>query len=140
MNKKTIQYKKGIVFTKEQISELFLSDPDWSSGKYPDRLFRAVNKSDWFLSAWDGEKLVGFINCIDDGCMTCFLLYLIVDTNYKRSGIGTTLLKKMIRHYKAYNRIMLTTETDNIAFYERLGFTRKEYDVAMYRKQWIFTE
>ena len=130
-----IHYKEGIVFSKEQISDLFLTD-NWSSGKYPDKLFRAINGSGWLLSAWDNDNLVGFINCIDDGCMTCFLVFLIVHPNYQGKGIGSALLQKMKEHYKSYNRIMITTETDNIEFYSKFDFKRNDDDVAMYLKQW----
>ncbi len=39
-------------------------------------------------SAWDGEKLVGLISVMDDGIMTAYIHYLLVDPDYQYNGIG----------------------------------------------------
>ena len=131
----TIEYKEGVVFSKEQLAELFLTD-NWNSGKHPAKLFRAVSGSDYQLSAWDGEKLAGFVNAIDDGCMTCFIVFFIVDPNYQKQGIGTYLLQKTLDHYKTFNRRITTTEIDNINFYKKIGFSRNDDDVSMFNNHW----
>lgn len=53
-----IKFKETKEFTKQQLEQLFLS-VNWSSGKYPDRLVRAMENSSNVISAWDGDKLVG---------------------------------------------------------------------------------
>ena len=55
-----IEYKEKKDFTREQIEELFLS-VNWLSGKYPERVVKALRDSSKVISAWDGERLIGLI-------------------------------------------------------------------------------
>lgn len=52
-----IQYTEEKIFTAEQVEELFLS-VKWISGKYPDRLYRALLNSSTVITAWDNKRLV----------------------------------------------------------------------------------
>lgn len=54
----TIEYKHTKEFTSSQLQRLFLS-VNWESGKYPDKLVRAMHNSTRVISAWDGDKLIG---------------------------------------------------------------------------------
>ena len=45
-------------FTKRQVQQLFLS-VRWTSGNYPERLYKALMNSSTVLTVWDDEKLVG---------------------------------------------------------------------------------
>ena len=49
-----IQYTEKKIFTAEQVEELFLS-VKWISGKYPDRLYRAL--------LWYYVKISDNLNC-----------------------------------------------------------------------------
>ena len=52
-------------FTSQQAADLFLS-VRWVVGKYSDRLHKALMNSSRVISAWDGDRLVGFIRVMDD--------------------------------------------------------------------------
>ena len=86
-----IEYKDTHDFTKEQLERLFLS-VEWSSGHFPDRLVSAMKKYDSVFTAWDGEKLVGLICALDDGCMNAYIHYLLVDPEHQHMSIGKTLI------------------------------------------------
>jgi len=72
-----IKYSNNKEFTADQLQSLFLS-VEWSSGNYPDKLQVAMKNSHTVFSAWDGEELVGLINCLSDGIMTAYFHYLLV--------------------------------------------------------------
>lgn len=63
---KDIQYKTTKEFSENALKDLFLS-VNWSSGNYPEKLVIAMENSSSVFTAWDGEKLVGLINVLDDG-------------------------------------------------------------------------
>ena len=117
----TIEYKDTKEFTAEELERLFLS-VKWSSGAYPDRLVVALRNSDTVLSAWDGQRLVGLINVLDDSIMTAYIHYLLVDPEYQGHGIGRELTRRVLDRYKDYLRILLVSYEDGVAFYESLGF------------------
>ncbi len=72
-----IVYKETKDFTEQEVEELFLS-VKWLSGKYPERLIKALKSSSLVVTAWDGTQLVGLIRALDDGEMVAFLHYLLV--------------------------------------------------------------
>ena len=117
----TIEYKETKEFTAEELERLFLS-VKWLSGAYPDRLVVALRNSDTVLSAWDGQRLVGLINVLDDSIMTAYIHYLLVDPEYQGHGIGRELTRRVLDRYKDYLRILLVSYEDDVAFYESLGF------------------
>lgn len=117
-----IEYKETKEFTEEEVEQLFLS-VNWLSGKYPDRLIKALKSSSLVITAWDGNKLVGLIRGIDDGEMVAFLHYLLVHPDYQGMGIATYLLDRAKEKYKSYLYLnIMPDESRNIPFYERHGF------------------
>ncbi|UVQ60107.1 GNAT family N-acetyltransferase [Bacteroides faecis] len=77
-----IVYKETKDFTEQEVEELFLS-VKWLSGKYPERLIKALKSSSLVVTAWDGTQLVGLIRALDDGEMVAFLHYLLVHPDYQ---------------------------------------------------------
>lgn len=128
---RNIEYTTERKFTQSQVEELFLSI-GWVSGKYPQQLFRALHQSSYVLTAWDGERLVGLVRGIDDGCMTVFLHYLLVSPDYQHQGIASQLVEKAKEHYKDFFYInVMPEESQNATFYERHGFGVMPDGVAM---------
>lgn len=97
----------------------------WESAKVPERLQRALRGSDTVFSVWEGKRLVGLINAIDDGEMTAYIHYLLVHPEYQKKGVGKMLVDKMKEHYKEYvYRILIAETPANIGFYESCGFEK----------------
>jgi len=128
---KDIQYKTTKNFSENELKELFLS-VNWSSGNYPEKLVKAMENSSSVFSAWDGEKLVGLINILDDGIMTAYAHYLLITPEYQHIGIGENLIKLVADKYKDYLRIILIAYDKEIGFYEHCGFTVGEGKVPMF--------
>lgn len=130
MNRKIV-YQNIKEFEASALEELFLS-VEWSSGRYPARLKRAIANSDQVFSAWDGEKLVGLVNALDDGEMTAYVHYLLIGPAYQGMGIGKTLLNRIKDCYRDYLRIVLISYSDEVPFYEQCGFERSLNGIPMF--------
>ena len=117
-----IIYKDTKDFNVQELRELFLS-VEWSSGHYPDKLVVAMKNSDSVFTAWDGDKLVGLINVLDDGIMTAYVHYMLVNPEYQGHGIGKRLICFVKEKYADYLKICLTSYSKSIGFYENCGFT-----------------
>ena len=126
-----IEYIEKKDFTREQIEELFLS-VNWLSGKYPERVVKALRDSSKVISAWDGERLIGLIRSFDDGEIVAFAHYLLVHPDYQGHGIAGSLLNILKEKYKdfLYFNIM-PDEKQNIPFYKKFGFEVLEDGAAM---------
>lgn len=118
-------YKDTHDFTEKELQELFLS-VEWSSGHYPDKLVVAMKNFKTVYTAWDNDKLIGLICAMDDGIMTAYIHYLLVDPDYQNSGIGKQLVEKMKNKYKDYLRIVIVAYNDEIGFYESCGFKKAD--------------
>ncbi|MEA5126646.1 MAG: GNAT family N-acetyltransferase [Proteiniphilum sp.] len=128
---KDIQYKTTKEFSENELKDLFLS-VNWSSGNYPEKLVIAMENSSSVFTAWDGEKLVGLINVLDDGIMTAYVHYLLINPDFHGRGIGKNLVNYVKEKYKDYLRIVLIAYNKEIGFHEHCGFTVGEEKVPMF--------
>ena len=130
----SIRYTDERSFTAEQLERLFLS-VDWESGKYPERLKKALDNCGTVFTAWDGEELVGLANGIDDGEMTAYVHYLLVAPEYQGQGIATHLLELMKKKYSSCLHFFLVAEhKELVGFYEKQGFKEQtETSVMLYK-------
>jgi len=120
-----IIYKDIHKFNKTDLQELFLS-VEWSSGHYPEKLAIAMQNFETVYSAWDGDKLVGLICAMDDGIMTAYVHYLLVNPEYHHKGIGKKLVNMVNEKYKNYLRTVIVAYNDEVGFYESCGFKKAE--------------
>lgn len=126
-----IVYKDIHDFSKKQLQELFLS-VKWSSGHYPDKLVIAMQNFKTVYTAWDGDKLVGLICAMDDGVMTAYIHYLLVNPAYHHQGIGKKLVNMIKAKYKDYLRIIIIAYNKEVVFYESCGFEKSGVSSPMF--------
>lgn len=121
----SIIYKETYDFSKKELQELFLS-VEWSSGHYPDKLVIAMKNFKTVYTAWDNDRLIGLICAMDDGVMTAYIHYLLINPYYQNLGIGKQLVEKMKNKYKDYLRIVIVAYNDEIGFYQSCGFKKAD--------------
>ncbi len=121
-----IKYSKTRDFDVKDIERLFLS-VNWDSGKYPEKLVRALHNSTHVISAWDNDRLVGLVRALDDVETVAFLHYLLVDPEYQGFHIGDELMKRILSFFNEHLYIkIMPSDPKTMAFYEKYGF--KTYD------------
>lgn len=109
-------------YTSDDLQELFQS-VGWLSANYPERLKKALDNSETVFTAWDGEKLVGLVNAIDDSELTAYVHYLCVNPEHQGQGIGKNLLQRVKEKYKNYLYIILIAENEKLVkYYSKNGF------------------
>lgn len=118
-------------FTVTQLKELFES-VQWESAAYPHRLKRGMKHSSYVLSAWDDEKLIVLVRCLDDGTSAAFIHYLLVRPDYQKYHVGSTLMEKMMKHYQDYLYVKVMPSGDHLVpFYQKFGFEQDGIYCAM---------
>ena len=126
-----ITYSDTHEFTENDLGGLFLS-VNWESGKHPDKLRTAMTYYGSVFSAWDDDRLVGLVSAMDDGIMTAYIQYVLVDPEYQGQGIGRQLLNMVKDRYSDFMRIVLVAYNDRVTFYETCGFTGGEGKTPMF--------
>lgn len=109
-------------FEPNDISELFHS-VGWDMDTPTEILIKGMNNSTNIISAWDGDKLVGIIRSMDDGCWSANIDCLVVHADYHNRGVGTALIKALLKKIGNIINISVSpSEYKNISFYEKFGF------------------
>ena len=126
-----LKYTEEKIFTQEQVQELFLS-VNWISGKYPERLYKALMNSSTVLTTWDDDRLVGLIRVLDDTEMLAQIHYVLVHPDYQGRGIAGKMLEHIKEKYKNFFYIEAMPENKkNVPFYEKHGFSVMENGAAI---------
>ncbi|RYE23262.1 MAG: N-acetyltransferase [Sphingobacteriaceae bacterium] len=117
----------------EDILEIYKAN-HWSSAQKPEELFKALLNSHSFVTAWDGEKLVGLGNALSDGYLVVYYPHLIVHPDYQGKGVGKLILKRFQEKYGQFHQQILVADGKAIDFYEKCGFERAGETKSM----WIY--
>ncbi len=107
----------------DQLLVLLNRNAFWAQNRRREEMERAIAHSHPVVSAWDGERLIGFGRATSDGVYRAVLWDIVVDHEYRRQGIGRKLVETLISHphLQSVERIYLFT-THQRGFYERIGF------------------
>jgi ribosomal protein S18 acetylase RimI-like enzyme len=65
--------------------------------------------------------VVGFVNAISDGVLAAYIPLLEVRVSYRGMGIGSELMKRMLKRLERFYMVDLATDPDKEAFYTPLG-------------------
>lgn len=98
----------------------------WPSPPTPETHLRLLHESDEVVLATDFEtdSVVGFITAITDGILSAYLPLLEVLPEFKRQGIGSELVRRMLARLAGLYMIDLCCDPELEAFYERFGLKR----------------
>jgi ribosomal protein S18 acetylase RimI-like enzyme len=110
----------------EQLHRLFVQ-AGWSDGTESVEIYRNFSipftNSTFVVSAWDNEKLVGAVRALSDRLIRSVIYDLVVDTEYRKRGIGRELVNRCIEQCPT-SEWLIQTEEEIAGYYERLGFSR----------------
>ena len=69
---------------------------------------------------------------MDDGIMTAYVHYLLVNPEYQDKKIGSELVRMVKEKYSDYLRIVVVAYDSELAFYEKCGFTKSDNASPMF--------
>lgn len=89
----------------------------------PQTLRNAFENSLLTLAAYDGDRLIGILRAVGDGCTIVFVQDLLVHPDFQRKGVGSALLQSVMTRYAHVRQLQLTTDDspESIAFYRSQG-------------------
>ena len=95
----------------------------WPKQPSPETHLRMLRACDHVVLAVDDEtgNVVGFVSAISDGILSAYIPFLEVLPAYRRQGIGSELLRRMLEKLEGLYMIDLTCDRELQPFYARLG-------------------
>jgi GNAT superfamily N-acetyltransferase len=99
---------------------------DWPTKPSPERQLALLHGSDQVVLARDKKngRVVGFVTAVNDGGVSAFLPLLEVLPEYQGKGIGSELVRRMLRLLEGHYMVDLCCDEDLVPFYERFGMGR----------------
>lgn len=123
-----IRYLCGAIPSRKMLTALY-NDAGWTAYTDDiDKTIRAIKGSARIVTAWDDTALVGLGRAITDGESIVYVQDLLVLGAYRRRGIGSALLQRLLAPYSSVRMTCLATDDtrDTRAFYRACGFTAAE--------------
>jgi len=126
----TIEYRQTLP-DKREFFELF-DTTGWNSDyrASPEEIHAAIGHHWCAVSAYEGDRLVGFGRVDSDGHIHAMIFDLIVHPEYQGRGIGHTILAHLIGRCRdaGIRDVQLFCARGKIGFYERHGFEVRPAD------------
>jgi len=119
-----ITYKIVQSLPTEELLSLY-KDAGWSAYvSKPEILRKAIANSTLVYTAYHENTLVGLIRVVSDQHTILYIQDILVKKDYKRKGIGTHLMRFILKKYAKIRQIVLLTDDspETRLFYESLGF------------------
>ncbi len=98
------------------------------------RLKAMVENSQIVVTAWDEKTMVGFARCTTDYVFNGQINNVVVDSKYRRKGIGRVLINTILDSSKQVT-YMLRGSIRNEKFYRSLGFEDGPISLIYRRKE-----
>lgn len=117
-----MEIKRIKTFLASDLKELF-SSVGWASSANPQKLVRAFQGSSNVVSAWEGQKLVGLIRSMDDGCWSANIDCLLVHKDFQGKGLAKILMEELLGDLKNIEYINVCPDDRAMEnFYFDFGF------------------
>ena len=99
-----------------------------------ERMQKMFDNSNLIVTAWNNDKLVGVCRCLTDFEWCCYLSDLVVDNEFKKSGIGRKLVELVKEKISDKCMILLLSVPTAMNYYPKIGFLKEDRAFLIPRK------
>ncbi len=121
-----IEYKINLIPETDQIIDLYISSGINRPTNDKERINKMYANSNFIVTAWDKDKLVGISRSLTDFCYSCYLSDLAVRKEYQREGIGKRLIELTKEKIGDQTMILLLSAPTAMDYYPKVGFLKVE--------------
>lgn len=104
------------------VRDFFCTHATWKVPTDADSWAEMLRNSCAVVSAWDGERLVGFARGLGDGVRYRHVVDVLVHPDYRGQGIGAEVLRRLVDCPAMRVRGVVLGTPDQREFYESVGF------------------
>lgn len=123
-----MRIQDDVLYREEEILPLYTAVGWTSYTRDPAMLRAAFARSLCVIGAYEGDRLIGLLRAVGDGCSVVLVQDLLVLPEYQRRGVGTALMKAALARFAGvYQFQLLTDNTEKTAaFYRSVGLAPVE--------------
>ncbi|HEY9647779.1 MAG TPA: GNAT family N-acetyltransferase [Chroococcidiopsis sp.] len=125
----------------QQLQRLFQDTAFWARDRQPEEWAIAIANSKPVVTAWDGDRLIGFSRATSDGIYRATIWDVAIHPDYQGAGLGRKLVETVLMHphVNRVERVYLMT-TNQQRFYERIGFEENKTTTMVLFNQQSFSQ
>ncbi|MCX6251468.1 MAG: GNAT family N-acetyltransferase [Bacteroidetes bacterium] len=125
-----ISYFEGLPNPEDYCNLFFTTNWNEEYHFTKEEIIYSVQNTWYFISAYDEDKMVGTGAIISDGIHHALIVNMIVHPDYQCRGIGTQILKLLVKKCKDHRvrDIQLFAAKDKFPFYMKHGFSFRPDD------------
>lgn len=116
----TLTLRDGPPVDVIQLGQLF-RDVGFSRSSDPGSLQAMLDGSRWIVSAWKGDRLIGFCRAVSDGVSNAYLTSVAVTPDHQRQGVGRAMLDRLLAG-RPDVKFILHTSPAGRSLYRSVGF------------------
>ncbi len=117
-----IVFSNNLIVDTKKIKDFYNSYASWKVPKQRSDWERMLANSDVVISAWDDEDIVGMMRALSDTVRWATILDVLVHPNYRKKGLGTELLKRLLAEEIMHVRTIFIGTENAKEFYAKNGF------------------
>jgi ribosomal protein S18 acetylase RimI-like enzyme len=99
-----------------------------------ERLAQLVRGSMFVVSAWEGDRLVGFARAISDGATNAYISTVAVLPEYQKRGIGREIIRRLVEG-RDHLQFVLHANDNAYPFYLHLDVGFEPFDSVLVRRR-----
>ena len=130
----SILYRVDHNIDLDQLSTLFNSVGWERRTADRERLAQLVRGSLFVVSAWEGERLVGFARAISDGATNAYVSTVAVLPEYQQRGIGREIIQRLVTD-RDHLQFVLHANERAYPFYLHLDVGFEPFDNVLVRRR-----
>ncbi len=130
-----ITYKLNNKPEAHLVAELFKSSGIRRPTEDLNRVKKMIEHANLIVTAWDGDKLVGFARGLTDYAYCTYLSDLAVDKEYHKQGIGQELVSEVQKQISEESMLLLLSAPESMDYYPKLGFEIINNAFIIHRKK-----
>ena len=125
-NKNEIKIREGYPVDPSALQALYEYAP-WAQRRTVRGIRKMLRHTDYQFSAWDGQRLIGFVRVLTDRIYRATLWDVVVHPHYQKQGVGEELMNRILSHpiLSTVEKFWLNTRNKS-GFYEKFGFVRSD--------------
>lgn len=124
-----------------QLQDLFRVTAFWAQNRKLEDWSIALSHSKPIVSAWEGNRLIGFARATSDGIYRATIWDVVIHPDYQGAGLGSKLVESVLMHphVNRVEKVYLVT-THQQKFYERIGFEQNTNTTMVLNNQPVSQE
>lgn len=115
-----------------------LRQDDFDNGRSPEQLKASFENSYAACVAYANDRIIGTARVLSDGVCNAYLVDVWTLSAYRRQGIATTMVQKLLGYLQGQHIYLFTDDVPE--FYTKLGFVKQSIGMGQVIGTWLVNE